>query len=447
MNQRNDFEKHLPQKIRDIHHKALQASARYKAAEVDLMNILDQVDLYRVYLRYGFNSLFQYAVHGLGLADNVAYTFINVTRKSREVPELKEEITKGALTVSKARKITAVINPENKNHWIELAKTAPQSKVEREVAKENPQEARKGRMDFVHPQNEIQEKVAIRQQPSVVRVQLQVGISEKLMMKIRRAQDLVGQKSKKPAGLEETLAALVDLYLEKYDPVEKAKRQMIRGKLAGGSHNTSPKDQNDSKQHENKNAGAQNQRDSKPNETRNGNGNGNGKSNHRSMTQSCPELVLRQVTEMPASKGSPKTTNLQDRKVDNGIVPLGRQGSSTGKREEIKNEVGSEKEEANPTTHGKREHDTTNGAKPLPMNKQIRRRPLPAATKHQVMLKFAGRCSHVNHQGERCRERRFLEIHHLTPVSLGGSNLLENLTLLCSGHHRAQHLKADISVN
>ncbi|MCB0367645.1 MAG: hypothetical protein KDD68_19745, partial [Bdellovibrionales bacterium] len=163
MNQQNDFEKHLPQKIKDIHHKALQASARYKAAEVDLMNILDQVDLYRVYLRYGFNSLFQYAVHGLGLADNVAYTFINVTRKSREVPELKEEITKGALTVSKARKITAVINPENKSHWIELAKTAPQSKVEREVAKENPQEARKGRMDFVHPQNEIQEKVAIRQ--------------------------------------------------------------------------------------------------------------------------------------------------------------------------------------------------------------------------------------------------------------------------------------------
>ena len=380
MNQRNDFEKHLPQKIRDIHHKALQASARYKAAEVDLMNILDQVDLYRVYLRYGFNSLFQYAVHGLGLADNVAYTFINVTRKSREVPELKEEITKGALTVSKARKITAVINPENKSHWIELAKTAPQSKVEREVAKENPQEARKGRMDFVHPQNEIQEKVAILQQPSVVRVQLQVGISEKLMMKIRRAQDLVGQKSRNPVGLEETLESLVDLFLERHDPVEKAKRQAIRGKLADLSQDNSPKNQNDSKQHGNENTGAQTQRDSKPNETQdgNGNGNGNGKSNHGSMTQTCPQHVLRQVPEMGASKNNSRTGN--------------------------------------------------------------GRRPLPAATKHRVMLRFSGQCGHVNHQGERCRETKFLEIHHLKPIALGGDNSIENLTLLCSGHHRAQHL-------
>ena len=69
-----------------------------------------------------------------------------------------------------------------------------------------------------------------------------------------------------------------------------------------------------------------------------------------------------------------------------------------------------------------------------------KRKPLPAATKHRVMLKFAGQCSHVDQQGERCRETKFLEIHHLKPIALGGGDHLENLTLLCSGHHQAQHL-------
>ncbi|MCB9083289.1 MAG: HNH endonuclease [Bdellovibrionaceae bacterium] len=56
------------------------------------------------------------------------------------------------------------------------------------------------------------------------------------------------------------------------------------------------------------------------------------------------------------------------------------------------------------------------------------------------MLKFAGRCGHMNHQGQRCSETKFLEVHHIKPLSLGGNNHLENLTLLCSGHHRAQHM-------
>ena len=363
MNDQLNFEDHLPIKIRNIHQQALQASAKYKAAEIDLINILDEVDRNKVHLRYGFNSLFLYTVQGLGLAENVAYTFINVTRKSREVPELKEEIKRGSLTVSKARKIAAVITQENKDHWIDLAKTSSQAKIEREVAKESPIGSRKGTMSFVHPQNEIQEKVTIRQQPSAVRVQLQVGISEKLMLKISRAKDLVGQKSRTPASLEQTLQAMVDLYLDKHDPLEKAKRQKVKGKLA---------DENQTPMGEKK--------EDRP-------------ESPTAVTQTRSKLVSRQVAEMGASNETPEKGNPQE-------------GRSTNKMN-IKNN---------------------------------KRKPLPAAIKHRVVLKFAGQCSHVNHQGERCRETKFLEIHHLKPIALGGGDHLENLTLLCSGHHRAQHL-------
>ncbi|MCC7404596.1 MAG: HNH endonuclease [Bdellovibrionales bacterium] len=55
-------------------------------------------------------------------------------------------------------------------------------------------------------------------------------------------------------------------------------------------------------------------------------------------------------------------------------------------------------------------------------------------------MKFQARCSHVDPRGERCRETKFLEIHHLKPIRLGGSDRFENLTLLCSGHHQGIHI-------
>ena len=55
------------------------------------------------------------------------------------------------------------------------------------------------------------------------------------MLKIRDVQNLESQRQKKNVSLEETLEALTELYLEKKDPVRKAKRQKARGKLPSPS--------------------------------------------------------------------------------------------------------------------------------------------------------------------------------------------------------------------
>ncbi|MCB0384013.1 MAG: HNH endonuclease [Bdellovibrionales bacterium] len=422
-----DFENHLPNKIRTIHHQALQASAKYKSAEIDLINILDQVDQHKVYLRYGYSSLFQYGVQCLGLSESTTYSLIAVTRKSREVPELKEEIKNGQLTLSKAKRITSVINQENKEQWLELAKTSTQAKVEREVAKVNPQEARRGRMTFVHPQNEIQEKVAIKQEPNAVRVQLQVGISEKLMIKMRRVQDLVSQKSQRPATLEETLAAMLELFLEKQDPLEKAKRQLIRGRLSekkqGGEKNSLVGNESGGRNLcEKGDLGEANihlsQRTNAPDShlvSRKAPG-------AQLVSRNAPgaQLVSRKAAEMDASKVDSPDKDQYSAMTDKGRDTGRKCATGTG------------------TGTGTEQNRAQSSKKPN--IKSHRRQPLPAKTKHRLMLKFSGRCSHVNHRGERCRETKFLEIHHLKPVSLGGENHLENLTLLCSGHHQGQHL-------
>jgi hypothetical protein len=64
---------------------------------------------------------------------------------------------------------------------------------------------------------------------------------------------------------------------------------------------------------------------------------------------------------------------------------------------------------------------------------------IPAIRRHQVQLRDGGQCAHTNAHGERCGNRRWLDIHHVIPRGQGGDNQLENLTTLCSAHHRSEH--------
>ncbi len=301
-----------------IHQEALAVAGRYKKSEVELIDILQKLDRHKVFYTLGYNSLFKYACEALKLSDEVAYVYIKVARTARQVPALKEEIKNGTITVTKAKKISAVINKENQAHWLELAKTASKAKLEKEVALHSPNGGVQDKMCYVNSQMEIVEHAKVK--ADVARVQLQVGISEKLMLDLRRAQDVLSQKLRRPATLEEMLEAVSSQYLQREDPVKIAERQKMKGKL-------------------------------------------------QASVQLVPgPAVLKQKTA-PSDK----------------------------------------------------------------------RTPISAKLKHEVALNFNGRCAQENELGQRCTERRFLEIHHIVPVELGGRNELSNLKLLCAGHHKSQH--------
>jgi len=278
--------------VQRVHQEAVRVAADYKRSEVELIEILQQVDRHRVYHSYMYRSLFQYTTEALGLAEEVAYAFINISRKAQEIPALKEEIKSGAITFTKARRITSVINKENQSHWLELARNCSKQKLEREIAIASPNKAVPDRLTFVHPTNEKVESVQLIKLGEAVRVQLQAGISEKLMMDIKRAQEIISQRLRRPAGLEDTLRTLTMEYLDRHCPIKIAERQSLRGKVA---------------------------------------------------------------------------------------------------------------------------------------------------LRKQVFLKYQGQCAHRDRTGTRCKERRFLEVHHIKPVSEGGSDEIGNLQLLCSGHHRMTH--------
>ncbi|MCM0606027.1 MAG: HNH endonuclease [Xanthomonadaceae bacterium] len=68
---------------------------------------------------------------------------------------------------------------------------------------------------------------------------------------------------------------------------------------------------------------------------------------------------------------------------------------------------------------------------------------MPAKILHQVNLRDQRRCNFINTHNIRCNQTRWIEIHHLLPVSQGGTHALENLTTLCSSHHKLQHINLE----
>lgn len=102
-------------RMNPIHKKALEVAARFKQAEADLISVLQEVEAQRIFVNFGYTSLFSYCVQALGLSESVTSNFVTVARKAREVPVLQSAIQSGALSVSKARKITPVLTLDNQD--------------------------------------------------------------------------------------------------------------------------------------------------------------------------------------------------------------------------------------------------------------------------------------------------------------------------------------------
>jgi len=371
--------------LRKLHTNAVEKTAKYLTAEAELIEALDIVEKYRAFLRLGYGSLWTYCTEALKLSDSVAASFIGVMRKSREVPELKEAIRAGDFSVTKARKIVSIITPENKQTWIEVCKTLPCKKLEKEVVLVNPKEA-------VHEgARPVQEN----------RIKLTIGVSEELYEKFQRAQGILCQRTQKPLNYEATLEQIVDFFVEKADPVRKAQRATEKRVAAKAKR----------------------------------------KSCDRSLSRPSEKAVAEKVeaeefqetgessnlTEKLASQLFLRTVNLQ--------LPFG-----APKREYENKEDGLNN--ANESTANQLFTRTVNlrlTRRTLNREQRSHRKNLPAEVRHTVILRDGNRCTHTNKRGFRCFEQKWLDFHHVVPVSMGGGDDPENVIILCKSHHLQHH--------
>jgi hypothetical protein len=190
-----------------LHHRALRAAKKLHSAEVELVEILQEIDDCRGFKELGYSSLFVYATDELGLSEECAFKLIRVERKSSEVPELKVALEAGKFTLSKAVVIASVITPENQAHWISMASKHSKRELEKLVAEAQPG---KPKPERIRPQGDM--------------MRLEFSVTREVFELLQRSQDLVAQKRGDAPSMAEVLGILAAAYVQREDPVEKADR-------------------------------------------------------------------------------------------------------------------------------------------------------------------------------------------------------------------------------
>jgi hypothetical protein len=76
----------------------------------------------------------------------------------------------------------------------------------------------------------------------------------------------------------------------------------------------------------------------------------------------------------------------------------------------------------------------TSRPRAVPLAASDASRQIPAAVERAVWQRDQGQCAFEGTR-QRCRERSFLEYHHLTPWAAGGEPSVENIALRCRAHN------------
>ena len=374
----------LPDHLQALHADALQKAKHYRRAEYELLVVIEKVERLKVFRRRGLSSLYEYIIKDLKLSEALAYHLITVARKMREVPALGKAIEENKVSVSKAKKMASVLTKDNQAQWLEKAQQLTSRQLERAVASENP-------------------KVAVPEKASYVS-------QKRLQLQLRRVQDLESQRLQRPARLEEALAAMAVFYLNKKDPQEKAKRSIARGSQRKKQGDDLKENQTRKKLQDRKENPIKNQKettkhcenDSQPRERY---------SKKASDTQQFPGTVKIEAASSPEGKRKWRTPVVKKRSRRVEKTP---ERVKCLKATKIENSNSSE----------------------IPA---VNRRALTATIQHKVRLRDKGRCTYTDRDGNRCSQRRWLDFHHVIPVAAGGLDSVDNLKLLCRGHHQMIH--------
>lgn len=93
--------------------KAKALSDNLKKTESELLELLIQMKRKHLFAELGYSGIYNYCEGSLKLSAAQSHYFKKVAEKSEEVPELKEAIDRGQITLSQARRIVPVVSISN----------------------------------------------------------------------------------------------------------------------------------------------------------------------------------------------------------------------------------------------------------------------------------------------------------------------------------------------
>lgn len=89
--------------------QTIKLASEERRITLELIEYLKEIDSRMLYAELGFGSLFEFTTKHLGLSEGSAHRRISAMRLIRDVPEVKEKIESGELTVTNAAKIQVAL--------------------------------------------------------------------------------------------------------------------------------------------------------------------------------------------------------------------------------------------------------------------------------------------------------------------------------------------------
>ena len=167
-------------KHEELHSRAVNTAKEYRRFETALISVFQELEKHRTFERFEMPSLFMYSTKILGLSEATTCMLTAVMRAANKVPELKAAVENGKITLSNARRIAPVLSAINKSEWLTKAAELPLRKLELALAKSFPEKPAPTR---VVAKSEILSR-------------LEIDLSHETLAKLKRAQDVLAQKSK-----------------------------------------------------------------------------------------------------------------------------------------------------------------------------------------------------------------------------------------------------------
>ena len=180
-----------------------------------ILDYLKEVEDRMLFAKRGYPSLFSYCTEFLGYSESAAQRRISSMRLLKEVPQIKEQITSGALSLSNISKAASFFRQEKKlsqktytpiekNKILQSLQGKTQKQAEEELVKINPRT-----FQNIDKQRVVSSEIT----------ELRLTLDKKTMEKLNRLKEL-----KPDLGTQELLDWMLSRCLKQVDPLEKPKR-------------------------------------------------------------------------------------------------------------------------------------------------------------------------------------------------------------------------------
>src|SRR4051812_49126145 len=98
----------------DLISKLKSNVAEEKYIVIQILKLLDEVQRRRLYFEYGYTSLFQFTMKELNYTEAQAQLRISTMRLAQEIPEIREKVANGSLSLSAVSKAQSFFREKGK---------------------------------------------------------------------------------------------------------------------------------------------------------------------------------------------------------------------------------------------------------------------------------------------------------------------------------------------